>query len=174
MHPERLAHADTGTLRHCRGFSMIAAVAILVILALLASFIVSISIVQSQSSALDFLGSRAYQAAKAGIEWGAYRVLNPENTAAPRFTGCDSSTTSTFSGLAADLSDFTVAVTCERTTETTEFGNTVRVFQLTSTACNSATCPDNATTSPSYVERQISTVIATCRVGPGNNDAVCG
>ena len=57
------------------GFSLVTAIFLLVILASLGAFIVTISGVQQTSSALDMQGSRAYQAARAGIEWGTYQVL---------------------------------------------------------------------------------------------------
>ena len=57
------------------GFSLITAIFLLVILASLSAFIVTVSGVQQTSSALDVQGSRAYQAAHAGIEWASYQVL---------------------------------------------------------------------------------------------------
>ena len=57
------------------GFSLVTAIFLLVILASLGAFIVTISGVQQTSSALDVQGSRAYQAARSGIEWGTYQVL---------------------------------------------------------------------------------------------------
>jgi MSHA biogenesis protein MshP len=157
--------------RRSRGFSAISAVAILIILALLGAFIVSISTVQQQASALDLLGSRAYHAAKAGIEWGAYQVLHPEDTGAARYAGCDAPLVANLSGLGGLLSEFTVRVECQMYPAAApfyypEFGRQVRVYQLTATACNlpsGGTCPNNAAASPAYVERQVVSVIATCR-----------
>ncbi len=178
MRPDRIppirCRAASGTARRfCRGFSAIAAVAILVILAVLGAFVVTVSGIQSHSSALDILGSRAFQAAKAGIEWGAYQVLNPENTNPPGgpFTTpypCGAATN--ISGLGGGLGDFTVTVGCSMSGPYTEFGNTVRVYQITATSCNIPTgsaCPNNSTTSPTYVERQITTVLSTCRQTTG-------
>src|SRR5919199_5680572 len=61
------------------GFSLIAAIFLLVVLALMGTLIVSITGMQSASGQLDLSGVRAYQAARAGTEWAAYRVLDPEN-----------------------------------------------------------------------------------------------
>lgn len=58
-----------------RGFGVIAAIVILVILAGLAGFIVSISTTQSITFAQDVQGARAYQAARAGVEWGIAKWL---------------------------------------------------------------------------------------------------
>lgn len=53
-----------------RGFTLLTALFILVVLALLGVFMVTLSSVQSRSSLLAVQGARAYQAAQAGIEWG--------------------------------------------------------------------------------------------------------
>ena len=52
-----------------RGFAAIAALFILVVLAALGAFMVSISSSQQITSAQDVQGSRAYWAARAGMEW---------------------------------------------------------------------------------------------------------
>ena len=64
------------------GFALASAIFILVVLAALA---VGITLLTTQSQtglARDLLGSRAYHAARAGLDWGAYRVLDPLNTTA--------------------------------------------------------------------------------------------
>ena len=52
-----------------RGFAAITAVFILVVLAALGAFMVSTSTSQQLTSAQDIQGSRAYWAARAGMEW---------------------------------------------------------------------------------------------------------
>src|SRR2546422_6483251 len=73
------------------GFSIIAAIFLLVVLALLAAFIASVTGMQQSSGQLDVLGVRAYQSARAGMEWGAYQVLDPNNTL--NRTDCTGTTT---------------------------------------------------------------------------------
>jgi MSHA biogenesis protein MshP len=153
-----------------RGFSAIAAVAILVILASLATFIVTVSVTQQVSSALDVLGSKAYQASRAGIEWAAYQVLNPEDTNGSPETTPYACAATNIAGLGGGLGDFTVSVACSMTTHT-EFGNTVRVYEFTATACNqpsAGACPNNASSGVNYVERQMTSVLSTCRQQPVN------
>ena len=58
-----------------RGFSLPTAIFLLVVLAGLGAVMATFFTVQQQSSALDILGERAYQASRAGIEWGAFQVL---------------------------------------------------------------------------------------------------
>lgn len=152
--------------RHARGFSIVAAIAILVILASLGTFILSISGGQHRGLALDLIGSRAYQAARSGIEWSGHQIFSPEAASTTPYN-CAVPTT-TISGMDGTLAGFTVTVTCSMTTHT-EFGNTIRVFQVVANACNDpggGTCPNNSSSNPAYVERQITAVFGTCRDAP--------
>lgn len=127
------------------GFSLVGAIFLLVVLALLSAAIVSVVGTQQASSALDVQGVRAYHAARAGIEWGLYRQLQP--TVSPTCFA-----TSSFALPAgSSLSGFTVTVSC---TLTTGPGSLQR-RQLTSIACNqplASACP-NPTSNPDYVQR---------------------
>lgn len=151
---------------------MFAAIAILVILAVLGAFIVSVTGLRSQSTALDVLGARALLAAKAGIEWNMYLIQNPETnpTVVPPFI-CPGTVTNL--NLGGALSDFTVTVQPCTTTTAMEAGNSVSVYQIVATACNfpdgTGACPNNlvGNTNPSYVERQITALTETCRLLPG-------
>lgn len=58
-----------------RGFAIVSAIFILVVLAALAGFVVSLTATQSITFAQDIQGARAYLAARAGVEWGLYRWL---------------------------------------------------------------------------------------------------
>lgn len=125
------------------GFTLVSAVFILVVLAGLGAAMVTISGSQHRSSSLDALGSHAYQAARAGVEWGAYTVVTGN--------ACFASP-STFVPQAATLNGFTVQVTCISTVS-----NGVTVYDLTSTACNfpvAGGCPGNSA-NDAYVERVI-------------------
>lgn len=64
-----------------QGFSLVSAIFLLVVLAVLGGAMVSFSTTQNQSLAMDVQGSRAYQAANAGIEWAAYLIQS--NPGAP-------------------------------------------------------------------------------------------
>lgn len=65
--------------RAARGFAVITAIFLLVILTALGVGMLMFSRAQQASSSYDVQGSRAYQAARAGIEWALYRRLNPTN-----------------------------------------------------------------------------------------------
>src|SRR5882762_4706935 len=151
------------------GFSIIAAIFLLVVLALLGAFIVSVTGMQQSSGQLDVLGVRAYQSARAGMEWGAYQVLDPLNTLngggpntcpAATMPSCPASPQN-LPALAGSLSGLTV--TCAQTANTTEGNRNVRVFQIVATACNQgASCPAAAPTN-GYVERQVQASLAKCK-----------
>lgn len=86
-------------LRPQCGFALVSAIFLLVILASLGAFMLTFSNTQQLTSAQDIQGSRAYWAAKGGIQWAASR-LKPPATACPA-----ASTPLTLDG-------FTVTVTC--------------------------------------------------------------
>lgn len=147
-----------------RGFAIVTAIFILVVLAVLGAFIVNVSTNQQIGSALDVQGVRAYQAARAGIEWGLFQV---QSTAAYNFSygtpttilgagdpnsrACPASPTS-FVPLAPTIAAFTVTVTC---TATADANGGPTVFSITSTACNVAGACPAAIPNSSYIERRL-------------------
>jgi MSHA biogenesis protein MshP len=146
MCPERANH------RRQAGFSLVTGIFLLVILAALGAFLVTVSGLFQVSSALDIQGARAYQAARAGIEWGAFQSL--------RNGVCPAPTNLTFAG--TGLADFTTTVTCTEPPAYTEQSATVIVDQISATACNqpaAGACP-NAAPGSNYVERQISITVS--------------
>ena len=56
------------------GFALPSAIFLLVVLSALGAFLLTFSSGQQMSSAADINGSRAYWAARAGIEWGAAKI----------------------------------------------------------------------------------------------------
>lgn len=121
------------------------AVFLLVVLALLGAMIVALSTTQHVGQARDLFGSRAYFAARAGIEWGVYAAL--------RNNACAAS--ATLPPLAGSAQDFSVVVGCTVSGPFDEGGTTVRVYQLTSTATR------GAAGAPDQVERQLQAVVST-------------
>ena len=134
-----------GTDKRQRGFSLVSAIFLLVVIAALGTFAVTLSTTQQQSAALDVQGTRAYQAARAGIEWGAYQVLRNSSCVA----------TTTLATLPNTLAGFTVSVTCIPFPYT-EAGVPFNIYQLTSTATTTGVVAGN----PNFVERQMSVTIA--------------
>jgi len=131
-----------------RGFSLVTAIFLLVVLATLGTLMVTFFAAQQQSSALDVMGTRAYQAARAGVEWAAYQVaISPPNAAAP--TGCAINFAA--GDLAGTLSPFAVTVTCLAPVSAVEGASTIWVYDVTSTATYGG-APGNT----DYIERVIS------------------
>ena len=147
-----------------RGFTIVSAIFILVVLAALGAFIVTLSTTQQIGSALDVQGARTYQAARAGIEWGLYKL---ESTPAynfghanidPDVKVCPATTSFQFAVTAPTLAGLTVSVTCSATTDPGGFGGPT-VFRVQATACNQpdggGNCPNTTNPNSSYIERRL-------------------
>jgi len=90
-----------------QGFSLVSAIFLLVVLAGLGAAMVSFSTTQNQAQSLDLMGSRAYQAASAGVEWAAYNIMTTPGVSSPAAVVF---TPGTATALAGNLSDFAVTV----------------------------------------------------------------
>ena len=137
--------------RRQSGFVLVLAVFMIVMLAAIAAYLLTISNLQVQTAAQDELGARAYQSARTGIEWGAYQILRAPAQAFA--TSCAAGTVTQTIALSGQLAGFSVAVTCQATAAQTEGASTFRAYNITATACNQAGCPGAA--SATYVERQL-------------------
>lgn len=108
--------------RHGHGFAMVSAIFLMVVLALLGGLMVSMSNTQQIGAVRDTLGARAYYAARAGIEWGAYQALqNGSCSASAPLPNAVSAT------------GFSVQVSCTATTAN-EGGADFSIYQITATA----------------------------------------
>lgn len=142
-------------LRRSAGVGLLTAIFLLVVLAGLAVAMVAISGAQHAASALDVQGARAYQAARAGIEWGLFQNLRKQS--------CMPVTSFALSATSS-LNGFVVTVTCETIPAPAgaPAGTALVRHVLTATACNlqpaTGACP-NPSNSPDYVERQIMVTI---------------
>jgi MSHA biogenesis protein MshP len=101
-----------------RGFSLVSAVFLLVVLAGLGAYAVRLNTLQQQSVTAALRGAQAFEAARAGAAWGAYRAVN---------TGfCAAGTLNLTQGAAAG---FRVSVQCTQSSHV-EGATAVRVFVL--------------------------------------------
>lgn len=105
------------------GFSAILAVVLVVLLGLIGSYMSTQITAGSISTTLSFNGMQAWFAARSGIEWGIYQVLNQ----APPGTGC-----SPFPGNFT-IDNYAVTVTCSGSIEITEGPDRYYIYDLTST-----------------------------------------
>ncbi len=144
-----------------RGFSLVTGIFLLVVMSALGAFMVIFTGLQQNTVQIDVLGVRAYYAARAGINWGIYRALDPENTIAPGAAAFAACPTGTLSALGGSLAPFTVVVACS-VTPATEANREIRVYQITATACNQGTCPA-VTPAAGYVERSVVITVAKCK-----------
>lgn len=63
------------TLRKQRGFAILAAIFLIVVLALLAAGMVQISSTSHTSLSQEYTSARAYLAARSGLQWGMYQAV---------------------------------------------------------------------------------------------------
>lgn len=136
-----------------RGVSLVAAIFLLLLLAGLAAFMANILSVTHINLAADIGGSRAYQAARAGAEWGMYQ-LDPNGTAAALPTcAAVGAALNTIPGHA-------VAVTCtpypSDATFYQEGGKQIRIFRIVATATAQGVKAPG-------IERQVAVTIEKCR-----------
>ena len=125
----------TRSLQH--GFAAIAAVFLVVALAALGAFMVTFSNTQQITSAQDAQGTRAYWAARGGLEWG--------------LTSANASSTCPAASTALTIDGFTVTVTCTLTSPTNpEASTTPRIIQFIAVASS------GSVGSVGYIERSVS------------------
>lgn len=160
------------TMRHkVRGFSLISAIFLLVVLAALGAMMVTFFAAQQQSSAIDALGSRAYQAARAGIEWGAFQINQSQVVGTSFATACQGGTSSvpatpatqpTLAG--TPLAQFSLADSCYATSYTEGTNPSVWIYTVTATASGiNGAVPGSS----DYVQRVMQATIASA-VGVGD------
>ena len=125
-----------------RGFSLVAAIFILVVLAALGAFMITIGEAERWTAAAAVQGARAYQSAQSGIEWGVYRSLNGAPcTPPPSFV----------------VGGFTVSVTCTPTAYVEGGGPPFNVYVIASTAVSTGATLG----SPDYFSRTLQVTVTS-------------
>lgn len=145
-------------MKQQRGFGVIAAIAVLVILSSIAGAMVYFSANQSMAVAQDAMSAKAWQAARSGNEWGLHAALRGA------WSACSgASTTLDMRGEAGVF----VTVTCNSSLfqegqDAAGASKPLRVYEIRAVACPAASCPatDVSATGLGYVERS-RVVIAT-------------
>jgi len=144
------------------GFALPSAIFLLVILAALAAFMVNIATTQHITSAQDVQGARAYHAARAGVEWGLYQVLDPlnasvvapGNAAWPNLPACAAGN--------LVIEGFAVVVTCTSNPYSEAGDNRqLRIYRIVATASS------GVVGTPAFVERQVTATVEKCRALDG-------
>lgn len=141
-----------------RGFGAIAAIVVLVILALLAAAIVSLGSTQQLTSAQDVMSARAWQAARAGNEWGLFQALKNQDWGGAN-TSCDSAERTATLNLQTDTG-FNVTVSCDswlynEGESSPGVAQAIRIYRIRAVSCPSSTCPaaDASVADIGYIER---------------------
>lgn len=128
------------------GFSLVSALFVLVVLAVVSASMLGVAAAQRRSSSFALLGTRAYQAARSGIEWAvASAIATPGSCPAAAFTLDE-----------GGLTGFSVLVTCA-SSQHEENGAVTTVFRFTSEARYGSFGDDD------YASRRIE---ATVSAGP--------
>lgn len=122
------------------GVSVIAGIFLLLLMAVLAAVMANLVSTSHVNMAADIGGVRAYQAARAGAEWGMFQ-LDP-NAQSAGLPNCVNG--------ALTVPGYGVAVSCTAR-DYTEAGRQIRIYRITSVA-----------TAPG-IERQIEVTVEKCR-----------
>ncbi len=98
-------------MRPERGFALVAAMFVMIVIALVVAAMSRLSVSQTESVDLSLQQARAYQAARAGLEWGIVRAVRHDCSAASSFAVGNASVDVTCEPLplcdAADLAEET-------------------------------------------------------------------
>lgn len=140
--------------RRSAGAGLVTAIFLLVVLAGLAVALVAIFTSQRQGVLLDEQGARAYQAARAGVEWGLFQRLRR-----PDSGGCAPGAPHAVALSGEVLGGFTVSVTCTLVAGPASEDPAVNLDRwiIRSVACAPAVdnaCPPGSS-DPDYVRRVI-------------------
>ncbi len=126
-----------------KGVSLITAIFLVVIVASIGAYMVTIGQTQQHTTALSILGQHAMNAAGSGLEWGIHRAVQ----AGAAGLDCSPGTVNFTPGASA-LDNFTVTVACS--VQNFEEGTTnYNVYTLTSTATM------NAFGNPDFISRSL-------------------
>lgn len=134
-----------------KGFLLPVAIFVLVILAGLVAYGMRLALLMNQGTIQDIQGSRAYLAARAGVEWAAYQVLMPGSTTMQSCPSVPSPFT---------INGFTVTLTCSQTNGTDKGGTqSIGIYTITSKASMGTSGQQD------YVERMIQVSLSRCLFG---------
>ncbi|NOT86216.1 MAG: pilus assembly protein MshP [Methylococcaceae bacterium] len=123
-----------------RGFMMVMAIFIVIVIALLGSYMVRLSGVQHATHSYTLQSARAYLAAKSGLDWGIASILK---------NGGDCTTVSAASLTFPGLNGFTVTLTCSDSIHSEGINNNLKFYKL------NAHSAFGAYNSTDYVAREV-------------------
>lgn len=133
-----------------KGFSLITAIFLLVVLATLMGYMVSLRSVQQSTIVMSVQGARAFQAARSALEYGIFLALNSAT--------CNASETINFSATDVSLAPFSVDLSCTLTTHV-EGLRQINVYQLSAVSSRGNYALGSAA-NPDYVSRRIRVTVS--------------
>lgn len=134
---------DSFSSDRTRGFGLVAAMFLIIVVALVVIAMARLSAVQHGSNSLAIQQARAYQAARAGLEWGISRAFNAGACAAGSPDLANSA-----------LAEFGVNVACVSNNYVDNEGRALVIYRITATAQNGA--PGGR---PDYAYRQLTATV---------------
>ena len=141
-----------------RGFSLISAIFLLIVLASLGTYMVIIGGSSRATSSAAIQGARAYQAARSGIDWAIFLINqanDPLNQAPARNVCTGIVNANNFTHNVDGLTNFTVNTSCNFTPHSEQGSDNLTVYVITSTATSGGSYGDL-----DYVQRRISATIS--------------
>lgn len=157
-----------------RGFAMVTVVFLIVILASIVASVATLRERSSHAAVMEIRQARAVQAARAALEWAAWKVRDPAGAlvGVDNLPPCFASPSTV--PLHGGLSEFTVTVTCARSPELTDTPpyhqeDVRRLVVYTITAVAAVGAVD----APDRVERRMQMRVETCKdpASPAVNQA---
>lgn len=143
------SHANVPDHGRQSGMLLPVAMFLLVVLSALGAYAVRMTVLTNMAAAQDILAVNAYFAAKAGNDWAAYQIYQPD-MAEPTMQSCPSTTTLVING-------FSVQVSCASSVSYTDNGDqNVQIYQVTSVATK------GTAGTADYVERQVGSTYSRC------------
>lgn len=153
MHLRRVPHSVG---RRQRGVSIFMAIFLLLLFGLVSALIATLISTANVSQAQDIEGARAYQAARAGVEWGMSQPELDPNAASLILPDCFSPNPKALTA----ISGYSVEVRCTRyqngASPYQEGSKTIRMFLLTARAVSTSATPPG-------IERLVEVTIEKCR-----------
>ena len=138
-----------------KGFALPAAIFLSVFLGALSAALLLMTTRSTETSASEIQGAKAFQAAKAGVQYGAAMSVSSGS--------CWSGDLPSSS--MPELNGFKASVSCTSSTAD-EGGGTLVFFSIVSTGCNASSCPvPSGGEGRDYAERVVRAVVVRCQAG---------
>jgi len=142
------------TFHKQKGFSLVSAIFIVVVLAALGSYMVTIGGANRATTSAALQGARAYQAARTGIDWATYTITRAADQATARNNCNNIINPASFSPASPVLVGFNITLDCSFTGHNQQGTDNVTVYRLTAVATSGSYGDAD------FVQRRISAIIS--------------